>query len=129
MAKAVIFILVTDPIIRSCSLLCGFGYITLTCSCVSKQLEKRHERYVEAKSKLLSDEERSSPRRMLDLRQKFIQKAHSYIGVPYHRKSHSPDSPEYKSPLFLDCCGLIRRVLRDLATETGFTIGHWNQVE
>ena len=33
----------------------------------------------------------------------------------------------YLSPLFLDCCGLVRRVLRDMAQELSFTMGPWNQ--
>ena len=39
----------------------------------------------------------------------------------------SPAAPTYHSPLFLDCCGLVRRVLRDLKEEFGFSIGPWNQ--
>ena len=35
--------------------------------------------------------------------------------------------PEYSQPIFLDCCGLIRRVLRDLRKDFGFRIGPWNQ--
>lgn len=35
--------------------------------------------------------------------------------------------PEYDAPLFLDCCGLIRKVLRDLKEEFAFDIGPWNQ--
>ena len=34
---------------------------------------------------------------------------------------------EYHSPLFLDCCGLLRRVLRDLRHDFGFRVGPWNQ--
>ena len=33
----------------------------------------------------------------------------------------------YHASLFLDCCGLIRKVLGDLKTEIGFEIGPWNQ--
>ena len=36
-------------------------------------------------------------------------------------------APEYKSKLFLDCCGLVRQVMRDLAEDFGFVIGPWNQ--
>ena len=36
-------------------------------------------------------------------------------------------APTHHSPLFLDCCGLVRKVLRDLKEEFGFTIGPWNQ--
>ncbi|CAF0782895.1 unnamed protein product, partial [Didymodactylos carnosus] len=35
--------------------------------------------------------------------------------------------PEYESTLFLDCCGLVRRVMYDLAKDFGFVIGPWNQ--
>ncbi|CAD5115486.1 DgyrCDS4455 [Dimorphilus gyrociliatus] len=34
---------------------------------------------------------------------------------------------EYHSKLFLDCCGLVRRIMRDLEDEFGFRIGSWNQ--
>ncbi|KAL3861129.1 hypothetical protein ACJMK2_007198, partial [Sinanodonta woodiana] len=34
---------------------------------------------------------------------------------------------EYNSSLFLDCCGLVRQVVRDLADDFGFQIGSWNQ--
>jgi hypothetical protein len=36
-------------------------------------------------------------------------------------------APEYESKLYLDCCGLVRRVMYDLAKEFGFIIGPWNQ--
>ena len=36
-------------------------------------------------------------------------------------------APEYNSPLFLDCCGLVRQVVFDLGDEFGFTLGPWNQ--
>ncbi|XP_029433938.1 inactive polyglycylase TTLL10 isoform X3 [Rhinatrema bivittatum] len=61
------------------------------------------------------------------LRRRFLEQAQSYIGVPYAKKYHEPGTPEYESPLFLDCCGLIRRVLRDLKSEFGFVIGPGNQ--
>ncbi|XP_019397142.1 PREDICTED: inactive polyglycylase TTLL10 isoform X2 [Crocodylus porosus] len=61
------------------------------------------------------------------LRMKFLEQAKCYIGVPYARRYHEPGTPEYNSPLFLDCCGLIRRVVRDLSTEFGFLIGPGNQ--
>ena len=36
-------------------------------------------------------------------------------------------APHYDAPLYLDCCGLVRRVLLDLKEDFGFTIGRWNQ--
>lgn len=34
---------------------------------------------------------------------------------------------EYHSDIFLDCCGLVRRVMRDLENDFGFRIGPGNQ--
>ena len=39
--------------------------------------------------------------------------------------AHAAD--EYNSPLFLDCCGLVRKALRDLKEDFGFEVGPWNQ--
>uniref|UniRef100_A0ABM5EKN7 Inactive polyglycylase TTLL10 isoform X1 n=2 Tax=Pogona vitticeps TaxID=103695 RepID=A0ABM5EKN7_9SAUR len=58
---------------------------------------------------------------------KFLDQAKRYIGVPYAKNYHEPGSPEYESRLFLDCCGLIRRVMQDLAQDFGFSIGPGNQ--
>mmetsp|Transcript_23738 Transcript_23738/g.40885 ORF Transcript_23738/g.40885 Transcript_23738/m.40885 type:complete len:268 (+) Transcript_23738:101-904(+) len=62
-----------------------------------------------------------------DLREKFVAQAMSYIGVPYSRKKLPPDSPLRNSPLFLDCCGLVRRCVYDLRDLFGFRLGRWNQ--
>lgn len=82
---------------------------------------------------------------MYRLRLKFVEQAKKYLGVPYARKYFEPGSkikpitsikdfdncicsaPEYESKLFLDCCGLVRRVLYDLSKDFGFIIGPWNQ--
>ncbi|KAK6177665.1 hypothetical protein SNE40_015721 [Patella caerulea] len=69
----------------------------------------------------------SDPERMELLRNKFIEQSKKYFGVPYARKYWPPDTPEYNSRIFLDCCGLVRQVLRDLRKEFGFYIGPWNQ--
>jgi hypothetical protein len=61
------------------------------------------------------------------LRQKFIQTAHKYIGVPYAQKHHQPTDPLYSAPLFLDCCALIRQCVFDLRQEFCYTLGKWNQ--
>ncbi|XP_063173563.1 uncharacterized protein LOC134507070 [Candoia aspera] len=61
------------------------------------------------------------------LRMKFLQQAQSYIGTPYAKKYHQPGSLEYASPLFLDCCGFLRRVMQDLAEDFGFCMGSGNQ--
>ncbi|CAF0871298.1 unnamed protein product [Adineta ricciae] len=70
---------------------------------------------------------RSNPQRMRRLRLKFVEQAKRYLGVPYAKKYFQPGTPEYESKLFLDCCGLVRRVMYDLAKDFGFMIGPWNQ--
>ena len=50
------------------------------------------------------------------------------MGVPYSAKYHpTPDCEYFNAPLYLDCCGLTRRVLQDLTEDFGFKIGRWNQ--
>lgn len=61
------------------------------------------------------------------LRKRFVETCKGYIGVPYGRKHHDPDEPDYNAPLFLDCCGLVRRAVQDLQEDFGFRIGRWNQ--
>ncbi|XP_065834366.1 protein polyglycylase TTLL10-like [Oscarella lobularis] len=72
-------------------------------------------------------ERRCDPQQMAELRKKFVEKALQYLGVPYAKKFHEPGTPDYDSPLFLDCCALVRRVLRDLENDFGFAVGPWNQ--
>lgn len=38
-----------------------------------------------------------------------------------------PGDPHYDSPLFLDCCGLVRQTILDLKDDFGFSLGPWNQ--
>lgn len=74
-----------------------------------------------------SIEWRADPKRMNNLRMKFVEQCKQYFGVPYAKKYQESGTAEYNSPLFLDCCGLIRRALRDLKEHFGFKIGPWNQ--
>ncbi|XP_067873177.1 uncharacterized protein [Heterodontus francisci] len=69
------------------------------------------------------------PDQIWQLRLKLLEKAMSYIGVPCAKKYHEPGTAEYESPLFLDCCGLVRRVMRDLKDDFGFIIGPGNQAD
>lgn len=57
------------------------------------------------------------------LRRAFVERALTYRGVPYARKYWAPHEPEFYAPLFLDCCGLVRRVLRDLSLLFHFVVG------
>ena len=61
------------------------------------------------------------------LREKFVETAKQYYGVPYAKRFLKPDHPHYDSKLFLDCCGLVRRVVWDLKVDFGFTLGPFNQ--
>nr|XP_033777080.1 inactive polyglycylase TTLL10 isoform X2 [Geotrypetes seraphini] len=88
---------------------------------VLEQLQLFHRRKQSLQKRLQDPDQR------LQLRRKFLQQAQSYIGVPYAKKYHEPGTPEHESTLFLDCCGLIRRVMKDLKSEFGFLIGPGNQ--
>eukprot|EP00118_Oscarella_pearsei_P012767 m.96294 g.96294 ORF g.96294 m.96294 type:complete len:675 (+) comp36906_c0_seq2:68-2092(+) len=90
-----------------------------------KAKQERIRIALQAKRK--EDEMRSDPQKMEKLRKKFLEQAKQYLGVPYAKKFHEPGSPDYDAPLFLDCCALVRRVLRDLKEDFGFTVGPWNQ--
>jgi len=46
----------------------------------------------------------------------------------YHYRHLKPEDANYNAPLFLDCCGLVRKVMTDLKEDFGFQIGGWNQV-
>ena len=48
-----------------------------------------------------------------------------YLGVPYAERYKNVEDPV--APLYLDCCGLVRKVLQDLAEDFGFLTGRWNQ--
>ena len=74
------------------------------------------------------DSLRKTPEQMEILRKKFVEQAKKYIGVPYHPRYHKDESSEhYNAPLYLDCCGLTRRCLQDLADDFGFVVGRGNQ--
>jgi len=89
-----------------------------------RQRERKLQRFVSAKVATVdrTDEFRDG------LRQRFIAGSKQYLGVPYSAKYHpTPDCEYFNAPLYLDCCGLVRRVLQDLADDFGFKIGRWNQ--
>ena len=57
------------------------------------------------------------------LRSKFIEQVKSYIGVPYAERYHKEGDALHGQPLYLDCCGLFRQVLRDMREDFGFDVG------
>ena len=42
------------------------------------------------------------------LREKFLELAKKYFGVPYAKRYWNPGEPLYDAPIFLDCCALVR---------------------
>lgn len=85
-----------------------------------KLAQQQHTHYVAKKGS-------RSVERKQKLRNKFIEQVKKYKGIPYARKYHEVGTPEYESPIFLDCCALIRRAVNDLAQDFGFLLGRWNQ--
>lgn len=61
------------------------------------------------------------------IRDKFIETAKKYFGVPYAKRYWSPGEKHYDSPIFLDCCALVRQVVYDMREDFGFTLDRWNQ--
>ena len=61
------------------------------------------------------------------LRKRFIKECEKYIGIPYAKRYRTPDDPLYNSPLFLDCCALVRRAVNNLKDDFGFRLGPGNQ--
>eukprot|EP00927_Polykrikos_kofoidii_P053939 TRINITY_DN48453_c0_g1_i1.p1 TRINITY_DN48453_c0_g1~~TRINITY_DN48453_c0_g1_i1.p1 ORF type:complete len:688 (-),score=130.94 TRINITY_DN48453_c0_g1_i1:94-2157(-) len=88
------------------------------------KLERQRERQL---SKRCSKTTVAALRDVEGLRMRFVDACKAYIGVPYARKKHSPEDPDYNAPLFLDCCALVRRAVADLRDEFGFVLGRWNQ--
>ena len=74
---------------------------------------------------------KTDPEFQAELRRKFVEGCRGYLGLPYSKrvalKLCEEGDPDLDAELYLDCCGLVRRVLRDLAEDFGFTIGPWNQ--
>jgi cell wall-associated NlpC family hydrolase len=83
----------------------------------------KYRNYLHKKAKL----ERQDPQFKDALRKKFVEQAKKYFGVPYKRKYHDEGSELYNSPIFLDCCGLVRQIVYDLREDFGFSLGKWNQ--
>lgn len=61
------------------------------------------------------------------LRKKFIDQAFKYLGVPYAKKFYKEGDKYYDSPLFLDCCALVRKCVNDLYEDFKFSLFGWNQ--
>jgi len=80
----------------------------------------------------------TDPRRKAFLRDLFIKTARKYIGVPYGLKHHDPVDCKCEGcsesgrqlgqeRMSLDCCGLVRKVAREMSGVLGFRLGRGNQ--
>ena len=70
---------------------------------------------------------RKDPHFKEKLRQKFVETAKKYFGVPYAARYWKQGEKHYGAPLYLDCCALTRQVVYDLREEFGFQLDRWNQ--
>ena len=61
------------------------------------------------------------------MREKFVETAKKYFGVPYAARYWKEGEKHHGAPLYLDCCALIRQVVYDLREDFGFQLDRWNQ--
>ena len=69
--------------------------------------------------------EKKNPEQLKQLRQKFVDTAKTFIGIPYD-KNYLKKNPDYNG-IFLDCCGLVRHTVNLLKDDFGFSLDRWNQ--
>ena len=96
----------------------------------AKQLAKQKAKK-DAAMKAVELRRRTDPKFQDELREKFVAGCRAYLGVPYAKSVAEKLCEEGDSDLeaerYLDCCGVVRQVLRDLSDEFGFDVGPWNQ--
>lgn len=81
----------------------------------------------EEKLRSIEKIDRNNPEQIQKLREKFVETAKKYIGVPYAKIFHKKDDPLANSQIYLDCCALVRQVVFDMKEDLGFTLANWNQ--
>ena len=77
-------------------------------------------------NKIANEKKKEDPKRMEELRIKFLETAKSLLGIPYGKK-YLEKHPDYQGELFLDCCGLVRHVVKLMEEDFGFHLCNWNQ--
>jgi cell wall-associated NlpC family hydrolase len=101
-----------------------------------EDLQSKFKQYLQKKKDLLKKKLKHnqkastitrSPEFKAEMRKRIISRAKHYYGIPYSRKYHGPESEFYNYHQYLDCCGLVRQIMRDLQDDLGFTLGPWNQ--
>jgi len=63
---------------------------------------------------------RNDPNFKQKLREKFVETAKKYFGVPYAGRYWKEGEKHFNAPLYLDCCALVRQVIYDLREDFGF---------
>lgn len=96
----------------------------------AKQLAKQKAKK-EAARKAMELRRRTDPKFQEQLRAEFVARARTYLGVPYSKsvaaKYCEAGDPDLDAEKYLDCCGVVRQVVRDLSDKFGFSVGPWNQ--
>lgn len=90
----------------------------------AKFREKRIKEMQLQKASRVAPSQRT-PEFKANLRAKFVEECRKYIGIPYAERYKKPEDPI--SPLYLDCCALVRIAVQNLQEDFGFVIGKWNQ--
>jgi len=52
--------------------------------------------------------DRKDPAFKAQLREKFVETCKKYFGVPYAKRYWKEGEKHFDSPIFLDCCALVR---------------------
>mmetsp|Transcript_37034 Transcript_37034/g.35756 ORF Transcript_37034/g.35756 Transcript_37034/m.35756 type:complete len:93 (-) Transcript_37034:1778-2056(-) len=71
-----------------------------------KKEQIKYRKYVADKCSAVGD--RRDPLVKKRLREKFLETAKKYFGVPYAQRYWQPEEVHYNAPIFLDCCALVR---------------------
>ena len=70
---------------------------------------------------------RTDPEFKQRLRERFVETAKKYFGVPYGSRYWKEGEKYHNAPLYLDCCALVRQIVYDLREDFGFQLERWNQ--
>eukprot|EP00238_Polyblepharides_amylifera_P006710 CAMPEP_0196594144 /NCGR_PEP_ID=MMETSP1081-20130531/77463_1 /TAXON_ID=36882 /ORGANISM="Pyramimonas amylifera, Strain CCMP720" /LENGTH=207 /DNA_ID=CAMNT_0041918321 /DNA_START=120 /DNA_END=740 /DNA_ORIENTATION=+ len=112
--------------------------ITLQQAFLKFRKETSKDAFITEKKKLKKKKVSKKKKSRTALREDFIMQALSYLGVPYGKRFHEEgyctcegciesQVQLREEPLFLDCCALIRRCVKDLKSDFGFQLGLGNQ--
>ena len=89
----------------------------------AKKQDIKYRNYVSQQSLV----NRKDPQFKARLREKFVETAVKYFGVPYAGRYWKEGEKHHGAPLYLDCCALVRQAVYDLREDFGFQLDRWNQ--